>query len=108
MVYYHVTLLKNWPSIKQNGLLPLISKRSEEMGESVPAVYLFTSRTSMNEALCQWLGDWYETEYGEEVKLCSLEVTLDQAFPLVSSEAAYEILSLSKIPPGMIKFLQEE
>ena len=49
------------------GLEPRIGERSKEIGETEKAVYLFPTIDDMNCALGQWLGDWYNDEYGENV-----------------------------------------
>ena len=67
MKLYHVSLLRNLKSIMKVGLEPRIGERSKEIGETEKAVYLFPTIDDMNCALGQWLGDWYNDEYGENV-----------------------------------------
>lgn len=108
MKLYHVSLLRNLKSIMKVGLEPKIGERSKEIGETEKAVYLFPTIDDMNCALGQWLGDWYNDEYGEDVPLMSLEIDLPDDFPIQDGEVEYEKISKVVIPPQYIRFLKEE
>lgn len=105
--YYHVTLNENVISILDNGLIPKLGERSLEIGEKEPLVYLFPTEDDMECAVMQWLGDWYEDEYGEDVKLSCLKINLPYDFPIENGEVEYECISKKTIPAKYIKFYKE-
>lgn len=106
--YYHVTLMENLESIMKTGLIPQIGERSVEFGEKEEAIYLFPTEDDMHCALGQWLGEWYDEEYGEDIELAALEITLPNEFPVEAGEVEYECLSKSLIPSEYIKFLSQQ
>lgn len=108
MKYYHVTLLSNIKSIFKDGLLPKIGERSREIGEREEAVYLFPTIEDMEEALMNWLGDWYTDSYGENIPLGILEINLPKDFEILDSIVEYEKISKKTIPPQYISLLREE
>ena len=105
--YYHVTLTENVESILKNGLIPQIGERSLDFREKEPLVYLFPTEEDMECAVMQWLGDWYEDEYGEDVKLSCLKINLPYDFPIENGEVEYECISKKTIPAKYIKFYQK-
>lgn len=105
---YHVTLMDNIQSILTNGLIPQIGERSLEYGETFNAVYMFPSIDDMECALMQWLGDWFNNNYGEEIPLAVLEITVPNDFPIEYGVVQYEVFSRRVIPAIYIKFLREE
>lgn len=105
---YHVTLMSNLEPILKEGLIPKIGERSIEVGEEEKAVYLFPTIEDMECALGQWLGDWYNDEYGEEIPLASLEISVPDCFPIEEGEVEYENICREVIPPEYIRFLKEE
>lgn len=107
MKLYHVTLMRNYEQIKEDGLIPMIGERSKEFGEKEPCVYLFPSLEDMETALLQWLGEWYFTEYEDE-SLAILEVNLPEEFPISLGGAEYEVISKVPIEQKYIKLLREE
>ena len=62
----------------------------------------------------EWLdlqnfAEWYESNYGEEVELCSLKITLPANFPISYNDAVpYECYSYDVIESKYIEFLKEE
>lgn len=104
--FYHVTLAKNLDSILTNGLIPRIGERSLEIGEKEASVYIFPSEADMECAVMQWLGDWYEDEYGEDVELVCLEINVPYNFPIENGEVEYEYVSKDIIPNKYIKFFK--
>lgn len=108
MKYYHVTLVSNLESILKDGLLPMIGERSIEAKESEPAVYLFPTIVDMEDALMNWLGDWYTDTYGANVPLAVLEVDVPIDFPIKKGEVEYESVSDITIPSRYISFIREE
>lgn len=106
-VYYHVTLMENVPSIRNSGLLPQIGERSEELGETEEAIYLFPSKEDMDNALMNWLGEWYNEEYGEDCDLAILEVRLPEEISLIDEGVGYEVVCKEKIPAECIRYFDE-
>lgn len=105
---YHVTLMDNVESILKDGLIPQIGARSAEYGELFNAVYMFPNIEDMECALGQWLGDWYNDNYGEDTPLAVLEVTVPDQFPIENGVVEYEVFSKVIIPGKYIKYLREE
>ena len=106
-LYYHVTLMENVPSIRKNGLLPQIGERSEELGETEKAIYLFPSKEDMDNALMNWLGEWYNEEYGEDCDLAILEVRLPEEISVMDEGVGYEVVCKEKIPAECIRYFDE-
>lgn len=107
--FYHVTKLENYNNIKEVGLIPQVGELSSDCDEIVPRVYLFPTLDDMENALGNWLGEWYEENYGEDIELCSLKITLPDNFPIsYDEEVPYECYSYSVIEPRYIDFLKEE
>lgn len=73
--YYHITREKDLPGIKEHGLIPQIGPRSMEMGEHIPAVFLFSDHECMEDGL-DWLGDLFP----EDEPLVCLEVRLPDTY----------------------------
>lgn len=105
--YFHVTLMENVPSILEHGLVPQIGERAEEFGETEPAIYLFPSKDDMNNALYNWLGEWYNDNYGEDCELAILHIRLGKNVPVFQTEAEYERICKVVIPPEAISFYDE-
>ena len=108
MKYFHVTTMSNWEKIKNEGLIPCVGARSQKIGESFPAVFLFESEESMRDAMWGWLGEEFEDSDEADEAIC-LKVELPEGFPLdegVSCE--YEVRSYQKIPPEYISFYTDE
>lgn len=57
-------------------------------------------------AVIQWLGDWYEDEYGEDVELVCLKINVPYSFPIENGEVEYEYISKDTIPSKYIKFFK--
>ena len=108
MKYYHITLMSNLDSVLKDGLIPQIGERSLAIGENEKAVYLFPSIYDAEEALLNWLGDWYTDNYGIDVPLALLEINLPTDFLIEDSIADYEKISRKAIPPKYISFLRKE
>ena len=105
--YYHVTLSKSVKSILNKGLIPKLGERSLEIGEKEKLIFLFPSEEDMECAVMQWLGDWYEDKYGENVKLSCLKINLPYDFPIKNGEVSYECISKNIIPAKYIKFYKK-
>lgn len=103
--YYHVTTNENWLQIKIDGLQPSIGKLSRALCETKSRIYLFRSETDMENALSNWLIDAIESEYGEDIEIVTLQITLSDDFPIFDDETLYESYSYTAISPDMIKLL---
>ena len=58
---FHVTDQSSWACIQEKGVLePRCGPRSVEMGEIVPAIYLFEGRDAVENACMNWLGEAME------------------------------------------------
>ena len=57
MTFFHVTRAENLSDIMRGGLVPSIGARSQAAKERHPAVFLFSSRDAMEDALMNWLGE---------------------------------------------------
>lgn len=101
MILYHVTAARHLDAIMEEGLVPRIGERSEVMGEGEAGVYLFTSRTALDEAVMNWLGDAYE----EDDDLVVLEVELVEGFE-ISAGFEVETIAREAIPPHRIRLLK--
>lgn len=108
MKYYHVTLFSNIESILKEGLIPQIGQRSIDANETEKLVYLFQDLIDVENALMNWLGDWYTDAYGENIPIAILEIILPIDFPIEEGIVEYEKISKQKIPPKFIRFLRKE
>lgn len=106
--YYHVTLTKNLKSILENGLIPTLGELAQLCDETETKIYLFPSLTDMETALSSWLGEAINNQYGEDIKCCSLEITLPDEFPITNGDVEYEAYSYLTIPPQYIRYLKDE
>lgn len=60
MQLLHVTTASAAASIGSHGLLPSIGPRSAQLGETVPAIYFFTSESALKTASDNWLSEAFE------------------------------------------------
>lgn len=111
--YFHVTLMENISSIKENGLIPQIGYFSALAEESTPSVYLFSSFDNMQNALYNWLGEQFE-KYCEEnnidfenLELVICVVDLPKNIKIEGDEDFYEVCVSETIPPNCISFYSE-
>lgn len=107
-IYYHVTKKENLESIMTNGLIPKIGEMSQDLGEEIKRVYLFKNIKDMEDALMNWMGEWYEDNYGDDLELCSLIINLPDNFNIINEESLYEAYSYKIIEPKYISYFREE
>lgn len=100
---YHVTPPANIAGILQNGLLPQIGERSAIAGETIPAVFCFSSLDDVESALMNWLGD----QFDDEQPLSLLQLVLDSDADL-GEGADYEVVVLSPIRAESITVLLQD
>ena len=97
--YFHVTTPEAWTKIQKEGLVPQIGERSMEIGEPLPAVFLFESEEAMNDALGSWLG----AEFEDDEPLVALEVKPPAGMPLDEGVSCpWEARCYDVIPPECI------
>lgn len=105
--FFHVAASKNVRSILKNGLQPKRGSRSAALGEGGKAVFLFSSREGVDDALANWLGD----EFDEDEPLSLLLVMVPDSIavtPTFDGATSWEWVSRQKIPPQYISLAAEE
>lgn len=100
---YHVTPPANIPGILRDGLLPQIGERSAIAGEAVPAIFCFAGLDETENALMNWLGDYFDEE--EPLSLLRIDLPPDAVF---GKGAEYEVLVLSRIPAAAVEVFLED
>lgn len=96
MVLFHVTRRENVESILINGLIPQLGRYAQEMGETVPAVWLFPCLEDAEEMAPIWL----EPVYGHD--LAYLRIELPEGYDVQETGSDYELLGTERIPPENI------
>lgn len=104
MIAYHITEKRNLASIQEKGLVPSVGPRSKDLGEPENVVYFFRSLEDVDNALLNWLGEWYE-DYEDEIDLVILEVNL-HGFEF--TQEAFEYQVRETISPDRIQQIIEE
>lgn len=99
MQAFHVTPASNIEAILMTGLIPAIGERSMELGEPVPAVYLFPSEDDAADAVGNWLGECFE----EDVELALLSVDITGIS--YTQEVGYEFIVTEEISVERIQVL---
>lgn len=100
MIGYHVTEKTKLSSIQSEGLIPKIGERSQELGESIERIYFFRDMDSVQNALWNWLGEWFEDKDEDgDLELVILKVDLS-GFKV--EEEAFELTVTEKIHPDRI------
>jgi hypothetical protein len=97
---YHVTPHDNIAGILRDGLLPQIGPRSLIVNETVPAVFCFTNLDEVENAVMNWLGDYFDVEE----PLALLRVMLDDS-AAVGAGAGYEVVVLEPIPAEAVSVM---
>lgn len=106
--FFHVTPMENVQNIMERGLVPQIGERSGAQGEEAPAIYLFPTKDDVDNALSNWLGEWFEDAYGPDVELAIIKVSLPKdIFVHYDPSVAYECYVTEPIPPKQLFFFTE-
>lgn len=95
--FYHFTLARNVPKIKEMGLIPKRGSRSRRIKEKRDAIYLFPTIQDAEDGYSQWLMD----EFSERTKLALLKVTVPHSIELFS-DVPFENHIYDSIPPQCI------
>ena len=101
MTFWSVTPSVNLPSIKELGLIPKIGVRSALQGETEPAVYMFTNKEDLEDALVNWLGEELEDE-----PITMMKITLPTSYEPFLKRVAFEVQCRKTIPADWIEFLE--
>lgn len=104
--FFHLTLTKNLPSIRQYGLRPTLGEMSKVYGEPRPAIYLFTSLDSAHDALMNWFGEALENAGLEDEPVAILKVEVPDSTP-IHHEAFEAVIYDYIIPPSDIEVIDE-
>lgn len=97
MNVWHVTPTINIFGILEEGLVPSIGARSEELGEDAKRVYVFTSIDALENALGNWLGEAFEED--EALSILSLEVETSR---VIVPDNLFEAYILDTVAPSCI------
>lgn len=98
--YWHVTLKENLENIVSNGLQARIGERSQLLGESLPAVYVFNTLIDAETALGQWLGDEFEEE--DELVILKVKPDTPPDFNTQGDKTHYESMFFRDVRPHEI------
>lgn len=106
--FFHVTPMENVQNIMEHGLVPKIGERSGAQGEETPAIYLFPTMDDMDNALSNWLGEWFEDAYGPDVEFAIVKAFLPpDIYVHYDLSAAYECYVTEPIPSRHLFFFTE-
>ena len=107
---YHITPDANLPNIRDEGLQPMLGPNSQQIGETVPAIHVFTNKEAMEEALMNWDAmDWSNEDI--ELSLITLNVPVMMVQPATNYQNKSGIKGIAEIhqpiPPSMIISISE-
>lgn len=106
--FFHVTPMENVQNIMEHGLVPKIGERSGAQGEETPAIYLFPTMDDMDNALSNWLREWFEDTYGPDVELAIVKAFLPpDIYVHYDLSVAYECYVTEPIPSRHLFFFTE-
>lgn len=94
---FHVTTAAALPSILGTGLEPRIGPRSIDLGENVPAIYLFETLSDVEQGLMNWMADAFD----EDDELVVLEIDLT-GIESQQADGQFEIVTSQRIGPEKI------
>lgn len=94
---YHVTTESALPSILKQGIVPAIGPRSLLLGETQPAIYLFSKDTEVEDGLVNWINNAFSEEETLYVLECNLE-----GLDITSQENQFELVCRQTIAPSLI------
>lgn len=108
---YHITSDANLPAIRRDGLVPQLGSNSKQIGETVPAIHVFTNTDTLEDAIMNWSAmDW--TDEDIDLSLITLRVPVNMITApshltkgFQASQGIAEILE--PIPPNMITNITE-
>lgn len=106
MRLFHVTLSSALPAILEEGLLPCIGPRAEQLGEVVPAVYCFGDRLAVEDGLMGWMADAFVHD-GKDEDITILEIDAE-GLSIERNPEDFEFRILACIAPIRIKSIYDE
>ncbi len=102
-IFFHVTPIENLDAILEHGLQVQVGERSQLVGETTPAIYLFTSAAAVDDACMNWLCDYFD----EDQELAVLAVEME-AMPASDYDNDFEWISASNIPAKRLQVISED
>ena len=106
--FFHVTPMEKVQNIMERGLVPQIGERSGAQSEETPAIYLFPTMDDMDNALSNWLREWFEDTYGPDVELAIVKAFLPpDIYVHYDLSVAYECYVTEPIPSRHLFFFTE-
>lgn len=99
MQLLHVTTATAAESILTQGLRPSIGPRSSQLGETVPAIYFFTSESALKAASDNWLSEVFEDV---EEPLVVLVVDVSAQAVHVDPAAAFEAVVMVPVAAAAV------
>lgn len=106
MRLFHVTLSSALPAILEEGLLPRIGPRAEQLGEVVPAVYCFGNREAVEDGLMGWMADAFVHD-GKDEDIVILEIDAEDV-AIEKNPDDFEFRILTCIAPSRIRAIFDE
>jgi len=102
MRLFHVTLSSALPDILEEGLLPLIGPRAEQLGEVAPAVYCFGDREAVEDGLMGWMAESFEEE---EILILEIDA---EGLAIEKNPEDFEFRILTCVAPTRITSIFDE
>lgn len=97
MHVWHVTPTYHIFDIMEQGLRPGIGPRSQELGETVSRIYVFTEQAALDDALTNWLGDVFDET--EALSILVLDVAPER---VIVPDNLFEAYILDTVEPACI------
>ena len=102
MRLFHVTLSSALPAILEEGLLPRVGPRAEQLGEAVPAVYCFGDRLAVEDGLMGWMAESFEEE---EILILEIDA---EGLAIEKNPEDFEFRILTCVAPTRITSIFDE
>lgn len=98
MLLYHVTSHRNIKSIKIHSFIPKLGPNAKSCGETKPAIWCFSNKQSMNDAL----GGWFENLCDDKNGMDYIVISIPNKY-ISKSTVDYERIIKQPISPKYIK-----
>ncbi|MFZ3583681.1 hypothetical protein ACOI1H_16120 [Loktanella sp. DJP18] len=106
-LFYHATPAEALSEILKSGLKPRIGPRSNLMGETIAAVYIFDDPDMLDDAIGGWLGDAFEDQGITELAVLSVDLDIDTLGASLSHDGLSHACT-RRIAPEVIRVLRME
>ena len=103
--FYHVTPSRNLQSIINQGLIPQIGARSQQIEGEICGIFCFKSLDDLDAAMSSWLGDLFDED--EQLSLIEVDPT-DAIMANPDDCAEFEVVFTTPIGPNNLKVLSED